>query len=96
MVEQLSKTLDERLKKVKKKPTSLIGRVVSINHLLPCSLWFILALKIGDPTTLKISEKIIITFLWAGQQDSARHKVNYDTITQSKRHGELSLISLAD
>lgn len=96
MVEQLSKILNDRLTTAKSKKLSFMARVVIINHWIQGAIWFILALCVGSPQQLKALQSIIIKFLWAGEKESARHRVDILTITSPKSQGGVALISLTD
>lgn len=93
MVEQLTKTIDERLAYAKQKKLSLMARVVIINHWILGAIWFILSLWVGDKEQLKAIETCITKFLWADQKETARHRVDADTITHPKSKGGLEAIS---
>lgn len=96
MVDSITKTLEDRLAKSRAKKTSLIARVIVINHLILGVLWFMLCLWIGDLEALKAIEKEIFKFLWAGQLLFARHHVDFLTITLPKDRGGLGLLLLFD
>lgn len=55
-----------------------------------------LALWTGDENTIKAIEVKIINFLWAGQLDSARHKVDHLTVIRPKNQDGLGVLSLSD
>lgn len=54
-----------------------------------------LTIWIGDPFQLKLFEGLL-KFLWAGQKDSTRNRVDAETITRSKKNGGLGVLSLSD
>lgn len=75
---------------------SLMARVMIINHWILVALWFLLTLWVGDPAQLKVIKTTIIKFLWAGQKDSARHRVDAAIVTREKKHGGLGVLSITE
>lgn len=58
------------------------------------ALWYELTLWSGTEAELKEIEKLIVSFLWARQKDSALNRVNLETLFCSKQEGGVGLISL--
>lgn len=86
--------MENKLAFAKKNPINLIARILIVNQVLYASLWYILALWVGDAKDLKHIDKIILNFLWAGQAQSACHRVNRATLLRPKLKGGLGLIDL--
>lgn len=83
--------VDTRLEKMSTRHLSLSARVTVANGLILSSLWYILTLWSGDLEFFNKIQKKIADFVWAG-----RPRVDRGTITQSKAHGGLGLISIVE
>lgn len=70
-----------------------MARVLTINHLLMGSLWYLLTLWCGSDRDLHVHKMALIDFLWAGQDSSARHRINFRTLALNKKEGGVGLIS---
>lgn len=75
-------------------PTSLIGRITTINNLLLNSLWFSIALWVGSDSELKAYEKEIIRFLWSRQGWRKRHRVVRAVLYLLRQEGHLGVLSI--
>jgi hypothetical protein len=86
--------LDSALEKSRKNPYNLHTRDVVSNHLITASLWYMLTLWNGTVKELKALQKKVNSFVWAGQRQSARHRVDEQTICMPKKDGGLGIISI--
>jgi hypothetical protein len=76
----VNEKLDSKLQKSKRNPHNLVARVVIINRLIVSSVWYLLTLWIGSIQQLHKMQKKVTKFTWAGQKDSACHRVDAATI----------------
>jgi hypothetical protein len=90
----VNEKLDNKLQKSKRNPHNLIARVVIANHLIVSSIWFLLTLWTGSRQQLDKMQKKVTKFVWAGQNDTARHRVDEATICRPKLEGGLGLLSI--
>lgn len=92
--EQLFIKIDKCLEKASRHQLSLTGRIIVANHIIQATLWYLLAIWVGDDEDIRQVEQTIKHYIWT-QNKSTRHKVNFDTITLPKKEGGLGLISIA-
>lgn len=58
-----------------------------VNHLILLSAWFSITLWVGFEEDLRAMEKEIITFVWSGQNQPKKHRVNKATLYRPRRDG---------
>jgi hypothetical protein len=74
-VSQVKTTLDKILDKSKMNPTLMPSSMVITKQLMQSSLWYLLTLWPGSDAELKEIDRRIVRFLWAGQKETAQHRV---------------------
>lgn len=84
-------TIDSCLDKLRGKHLSLAARITVANGLILSSIWYIMALWAGDFSFFQTIQRKLEAFVWSG-----RHRVDRNTLSQSRSRGGLGLISVAD
>ncbi|KAL3702291.1 hypothetical protein R1sor_020313 [Riccia sorocarpa] len=75
--------------------TTIHGRIVIANHLIYGILWFLLPLWAGGKSKIRHIERLVLIYVWGGNEDSKRrHRVAENILHQKKTHGGLGLMSL--
>jgi hypothetical protein len=96
--EQLSllihKKLDKRPTEARENPHNLEARVVLSNHLISSSAWYYLTLWNGTEAELEVMQRKVVRFIWAGQSEGARHRVDGITLCKAKADGGLGLLHI--
>lgn len=94
VMQELRVKLERGLQQLQINPTSLIGRVTTINNLILSSLWFVVALWVGLDSELKAYEKEITRFLWSEQGQRKRHRVVEFILYLLRENGGLGVLSI--
>lgn len=96
MQRYLQEALDKRLAMARRKPQTLMLRVQMANQLISNVLWYMLHVWPGDFSFLDSLDKQIREFIWSGQVEAKRPRLNHNLLTGSKDDGGLALISIKD
>lgn len=91
MENQVLATIDSCLAKLRGKHLALAARITVANGLILSSIWYIMVLWAGDFSFFQIIQRKLEAFVWGG-----RHRVDRNTLSQSRSRGGLGLISVAD
>lgn len=94
MTEFVTERLAEDLTKWRKRATTLMGRITIVNHLILSRLWYTLTVWTGKMETLDHLQRVIVQFVWRGQNLRGRARVCSTTITKPRSRGGLGLISI--
>lgn len=92
-VQHIRVLLDKKLVLLRLRPHSFMARVLVVNQVLMGSLWYLLTVWCGSVRELHDIRMVLINFLWAGQEISARHSIKFQTLAISKMEGGVGLIS---
>lgn len=94
MTDFVTSRLQQDLSRWRKRPTSLMGRVTIVNHLILSKLWYTLTVWTGSMWTLENLQRAVVQFIWQGQNPWGRSRVNLETLIKPKSDGGLGLISI--
>jgi hypothetical protein len=94
--EWVTAKLEAKLAIAKNNPYNLIVRKVIANHLIDSSLWYWLTLWNGLEKDLHAMQRRVVKFVWAGQKDTARHRVDHQTLCKPLHQRGLGLLSIPE
>lgn len=94
MTEFVTSRLEQEIIRWRKHTTTLMGRIAIVNHLILSQLWYTLTVWTGKMSTLENLQRMIVKFIWRGQNPAGRARVNINTLTKPRNMGGLGLISI--